>query len=119
MSQVYFGEHWGVPALQGAKREKTPVGQECWWCKTKVAEGDRGFIDVAVSPRTHGVSIKVVAIHRECQLRDVVGGIAHLMGYCQHPGQCNELADGVGLTPREDALLVWDWVQRHGIPASR
>lgn len=55
-------------------------------------------------------------IHRECGLRSAVGSIEHLeMG--PHPiGACHE--HDRGLTYRENAKLVDEWVAKHGVAAA-
>jgi hypothetical protein len=57
-----------------------------------------------------------VGLHRECLLRSVVGSIEHLeMG--PHPvGACHE--HDRGLTYRQNALLVDEWVAKHGVDAA-
>jgi hypothetical protein len=55
-------------------------------------------------------------MHRECSLREVLGGIGHLL---DHKYYCRGLHDpDAGLTYRESALLVWTWVQIKGVEAA-
>lgn len=52
--------------------------------------------------------------HYECGLRAVLGGIGHLV---DHQFWCGVLADpDAGLTYRQSALRVADWVEEHGLP---
>lgn len=91
-----------------------PEATTCLLCGEVIAPGDR------ILPQAHiqadGARIRVV--HRECQLRAVLGGIDHLEGRCQHRGHCNELREAAGRTYREDALAVWAWVEQHGVPGA-
>jgi hypothetical protein len=51
--------------------------------------------------------------HQECGLREVLGGIGHLL---DHEHFCLTLHDpDAGLTYRESAKLVWSWVQIKGV----
>lgn len=58
------------------------------------------------------------AVHRECQLRAVLGGIDHLEGRCEYTGHCEKLRAEAGRSYREDALAVWAWVEQHGVPGA-
>lgn len=52
--------------------------------------------------------------HRECFLRDGMGGIGHLLA---HEYWCSQRGDpDAGLTYRQSALLVDAWVQAVGYP---
>lgn len=54
--------------------------------------------------------------HRECGLREVLGGIGHLI---DHPHFCGTRHDpDAGLTYRESALLVALWVRLKGVEAA-
>jgi hypothetical protein len=55
---------------------------------------------------------RVVHVHKECMLREVLGPLAHLQGRCSCQGGSTETP---GLTRRQDALAVWDWVAQHGV----
>ena len=55
-------------------------------------------------------------MHRECSLREVLGGIGHLL---DHEYYCRERHDpDAGLTYHESALMVWQWVQIKGVEAA-
>jgi hypothetical protein len=66
---LFFGQRWGVPALEGAIRINTPVGMACLTCKESIVDGDRGFIRAAYD----GVDYRTAAIHAECELLGIVG----------------------------------------------
>lgn len=54
--------------------------------------------------------------HPECALRSALGGIGHLT---DHGHWCVDQGDpDMGLTYRESALLVAEWVEEHGIHAA-
>ena len=113
MSVVYFGERWDAPVFDGVlcRQAPTPVGEKCRGCDEPVISGDQGFIHPLLSNHGHGV----VPIHRECQLRSFLGGLEHLEGRCEYTGHCHVLRRAAGRSIRDDALAVWDWVQRHGV----
>ena len=58
-------------------------------------------------------SYEIEAMHRECALRNVIGGIEHLTAGPHAPGTCYDDSE---LTYRESAQQAWDWVQKNGIP---
>jgi hypothetical protein len=115
---VYFGERWDAPVFDDtdARQFPTPVGEPCLLCEEAVVDGDRGFLRVVVRSIGPGMtSTEMLPVHRECDLRNVVGGLDHLQGRCQHTGHCNQLREQAGRSLREDALAVWTWVQEHGV----
>lgn len=62
------------------------------------------------------IRIDGLLAHRECALRDVIGGIGHLE---DHARWCSSPAGpDKGLTFRESALAVDRWVREHGIDAA-
>lgn len=54
-------------------------------------------------------------VHRECALRDVIGGIGHLI---DHPHFCRGVGPDAGLDRRTSALLVDVWIARKGVEAA-
>jgi hypothetical protein len=107
----WFGEPWPsaeepAPVCDDpTQRVSTPVGAECAFCTEQIEEGDRGTF----CGNIHGGWDPV---HAECQLREVLGGAGHLAAKPHAPGGCGD-PDG-GLSWRESALLVWEWVERMG-----
>jgi len=87
-------------------RKPFPIGELCLWCDDPFDEtaGDSG----QATPYMDGIR----HVHKECQLRQVTGPVAHLEGRCSCHGGTYEVT---GATAREDALAVWAWVQEHGI----
>jgi hypothetical protein len=114
----YFGDPWPSGICDEGEQVPTPVGQRCLLCGQEIQDGDRGsFMGDWRTGEDGEIYASVEPVHRECSLRSVLGSYVHLtMG--EHPvGACNEVDSG--MTYREDALLVWEWVQVHGWPATR
>lgn len=112
MNRYYFGEYWNAPVTDGAERVPTPLGEECWSCSSLIIEGDQGsFVPSFSMPSV----MTAVPVHRECALREVLGGAGHFMDHiywCEGEGAD---PDG-GLGRRASALWVWDWVQARNDP---
>lgn len=104
---TWFGEPWPSPAERApvceddAQRVPTPIDMQCASCEELIGENDRGTLFANGEP-----------CHAECGLRDVLGGAGHLATEPHRPGGCDP--DG-GLSRRESALLVWEWVDRMGV----
>lgn len=92
-------------------RVDTPLGVECTWCSEQVVEGDRGQMIPSLGAKG---AYQIGAQHRECGLRMVLGSYKHLTGNCPGDGSCHSEPDE-GMSLREDAIAVWDWVQVHGV----
>ena len=107
-SWICYGEDGG---LNEEIRKPFPAGESCLHCEEPFDEaaGDSGQAMPCYT--TAGFSIRHV--HKECQLRTGIGSIAHLEKRCHcHGGQGNETP---GMTRRQDALAVWEWVRAHGV----
>lgn len=111
----YFGDFWDVPATEGATPIPTPVDEECLYCDEKITEGDQGFSQPFMQLNDDKKSVTPIIrfVHRECQLRAVVGSIGHLKEKCSCYGGTEH--DDLGMTRREAALAVWKWVEEHGV----
>jgi hypothetical protein len=91
----FFGQRWDAAIVDEAVPVPTPVGELCMYCREAVQEGDQGTINA-------GGWIG----HRECGLRNVLGGIGHLVDHLRY---CKgDLGPDAGLTRRQSALLVWE-----------
>lgn len=106
-----FGPPWDAPIYDDAVADgevvEVPVGQPCLFCETPIAEGDNGVMMAAVDKG----GWKMVPLHKECNLRMVVGSIAHLEHRC--PCYGGHDGDPVGVSKREAAKLVWNfWLAR-------
>lgn len=110
-----------VQAIHGCGREEALViieddivaviaaaGHRCGLCETEVRPGD----DVRPLGTPEGPGLA----HRECLLRNVLGGIGHLE---DHNHWCNEMHDpDGGRSYRQSALEVDAWVHEHGVSAA-
>jgi len=106
----YFGEPWPSGVCEG-QRFRTPVGEECAFCGELITDEDRGSFIGALDLDGRAI---IAPIHRECSLRSVLGGIGHLTN---HQRWCGEEHDpDAGLGRRMSSVLVWEWVQEHGLP---
>lgn len=110
----WFGEPWpssicfdDTCAVREDMRIPTPIGDRCLSCAEIIREGDQG----QAMPLGGGYA-RITYSHRECQLREVLGPLKHVRGECTGVGQCH---DDTGMSAREEALAVWDWVHEHGI----
>lgn len=111
----WFGPPWpsGVcynddGRLLEEMRKPFPAGEDCLYCDEAFSEaaGDAGQA-MPFMPES-GIP-EVRHVHKECMLREVLGPLAHLEGRCQGGS-----AQTPGLTSRQDALAVWQWVRQHG-----
>lgn len=116
----YFGPEWR--RLDWEAQVDTPVGELCGFCEEAIAEGQAGTYqsfmtmipnsdDSSGQPQLFATSRPV---HYECQMRQVIGSLAHVQGTCscKIPGS-NEL-DPPGMTRRQAALaavLAWQLQQ--------
>lgn len=103
----WFGEPWGAggPAPvcdDPAERVETPVGVDCLWCDEPIEDGDSGIITPYVDAATN---VHRAALHVECHLRQVIGGVNHIEGRCLCCGG-REDPDPPGLTNREAAIAA-------------
>jgi hypothetical protein len=88
-----FGS-WSAPITDEAEWIDTPTELACMCCTERFTEGDAGCIYVTG-----------LAVHRECSLRSVYGGIGHILDHARY---CNsDLGPDAGLTYRQSAWLVW------------
>lgn len=59
---------------------------------------------------------RLVPVHHECNLREVMGGIGHIIA---HPYWCKERHDpDAGLTYRQSAMLVYSYVRLVGVESA-
>lgn len=104
MNVEYFGERWDVPFLQDAVQVPAPVGEVCVHCDEPIRDGEQGVIRGYVS--LLGIQTPE-PVHRECDLRMILGGINHLNGDCTCHGG-TQPPDPPGVTRRDAARLVLD-----------
>jgi hypothetical protein len=111
---TFFGEAWPSGICDEGTQVATPVGEHCEMCGEEICPGDQGSF-VGTLQGDEGEFVPNLApVHRECNLRAVLGGIGHLQN---HLRWCLEEHDpDAGLGYRTSALAVWDWVADHGFP---
>lgn len=103
----YFGEPWPSGVCDDGTPVPAPIGEPCANCEEAIVAGDRGsFIGNGVWPDRPAL----VPVHRECQLRMVLGGIGH---HRDHAYWCHAMGDpDGGLGYRASALAVWEMLTR-------
>lgn len=97
----YFGERWPSAMFEEAEECDLPQGV-CMYCDEPFEPGDSGFL-YCNGP----------AVHLECGMRQVVGGVNHQLGLCTCCGGTLG-TDPPGLTPREAARAAWKLFQTKG-----
>ena len=88
---------WDAPVTDDDIPIDPPIGQHCLWCEEDIQEGDNGRITSAGCVE-----------HRECSLRNVMGGIGHLVDHVRY---CHGVGPDAGLSRRQSSLLVWEFFQ--------
>jgi hypothetical protein len=93
-------------------RKPFPYGERCMHCDEVLDEvaGDGG--QAFPCQTTEGASIRHA--HKECAMRQGVGGLAHLQGRCRCFGGTDDESEQ-DMTARQEAQAVWAWVKLHGV----
>ncbi len=103
-----FPKRWSAAACEGLEEVGTPVGVPCLLCEEVVQYGDRGFIQDSIHLDGDGAPVVVwEPVHRECQLRAVVGSLGHILRVCSCYG--GPMEDPPSLSRHQAALAVWDY----------
>lgn len=99
---AFFGDAWPSGVCEGGRQVPTPVGEPCSSCDDPITEGDQGsFIGNGVWPDRPAL----VPRHRECALRDALGGIGH---HEDHQRWCVIEGDpDGGRSRRRSSIEVW------------
>lgn len=114
----WFGTPWRSYVCYGTDgrllteaRKAVPVGEPCLHCTEEITEDDSG----KATPYVRGNGdTETRHVHKECLMRMAVGSMAHLLRRCTcFGGEAPE--NPAGLTLRQEALAVWEWVEEHGI----
>lgn len=101
-----FGE-WDAPVTDDhTPLGSTPVDLPCVWCQEPIQDGDNGRI--ATLFLWGGVPVGGHIEHRECSLRNAMGGIGHLV---DHGRYCHDIGPDAGLSRRHSSLMTWDFFQ--------
>lgn len=97
----WFGRDPWAPLCDDCPKVATPVGHPCGWCTEPIRDGD------------DGVFIDSLAFHYECNLRQIIGGLNHLMGICSCCGGAAE-PDPPELSKRQAAqAAIAYWTERN------
>lgn len=104
---------FGPLPLLDLPRTAPPLGEKCLHCKEPIAEGDSGVMVPMVSAE----EARIVAVHRECHIRMIVGSVGHQRGLCTCDGGPGTMDDPPDTTTREAAILAErEFLERHGGP---
>lgn len=107
MPMRWFGPRWDSQICDDLEEVPVPVGAVDHLCGELIDEGDNG---VMMTGLTEAGGWQDMPVHKECFLRSVVGGVAHLQGRCRcHGGDAH---DDDTMTYRESALAVWEFYQQ-------
>ncbi len=84
----------------------------CEWCGEDITLEDEPALQMGVTD-ANGKG-RVGFVHRQCQLREALGGIGHCIA---HDYWCLQMHDpDAGLTYHQSAKLVWTYYNVVGIP---
>lgn len=106
LTRAWFGRNWGALALEGLKQIPRPVGFPCLFCTEPIGPDDDGFVTPVLRPR-----LSYEPIHRECDLRAIVGAVGHLIGRCSCHG--GTMGDPPYLTRRQAARAATILFEEH------
>jgi hypothetical protein len=107
---AYFGEGTYLDELLATSDNRpvgTPVGGQCYGCRTTIVQGDQGFIKVAKIMTAVGPADAVIVIHLECDFRAKVGSLAHREGRCACVTGIHDHSEQSPAEARAEALEVW------------
>jgi hypothetical protein len=99
--QAWFGKRGTGGAYKETPQTETPVGVKCLYCIEAIQMGDDGWIYSSGQ-----------AVHSECNLRMIVGSVAHQQRRCSCFGGSG--SDGEdGMTRRQAAIAACEHFERH------
>lgn len=101
----YFGGNWGAPFLLNGEEVPVPIGEKCIWCLEDFVDGDQGFF-----------YFNGPATHRECGVRQVVGGVNHQRadGSCECEGGDLD-PDPADMSKREAARAAMEYFEKNNV----
>lgn len=109
MRGFYFGVNWEMSTPMGLAtgRIKTPIGTRCVHCLEHITKDDEGLYVLGHEIDT-ACMWEVMAIHKECHCRTLIGSLAHVQKKCR----CYTSESPVGhitenMTLRQEAIAVW------------
>ena len=74
----WFGKSSGAPYERDTPNCAVPQGQQCVHCFELIRPEDHGFL----MPYVEALEVKDIALHYECHMRRIVGGLNHVLGGC-------------------------------------
>ena len=87
-----------------------PTNPNCLWCDEEASHDN--FVQTTTLVKQDG-TCEIRWVHDDCTLRQVLGGIGHLLA---HEYWCLQKHDpDAGLTYRQSALLVYQWTRIVGV----
>lgn len=98
----YFGHHYRAPAYDECERVEVPVGKPCAHCEEPIEVGDDGWVVPALNARE-------IPFHRACQLRMILGSVAHQQRRCSCFVSGSQCGDDSGLTRRQAAEAALEY----------
>lgn len=115
VSTLFFGMRWDAPMLDNAARVATPVGAVCLHCAEPIEDGDQGVMRPYLT-ETDGYAARGEwrPAHRECDLRSMVGSVAHLEGRCVCDGG-HDTGGTEEVSWRQQGRDVMAWLAAHAV----
>lgn len=107
--ETFFGEPWPSELCNLLEPGPTPVGEDCMFCEEAIVEGDRGSWVQAVGFGDGGPYPCWHPTHRECQIRELLGGLPHMQQRCSCFGGTGYTEEEKQWTARQEALACWDY----------
>ncbi len=102
----FFGRRYGAPAYEGMEQAPTPVGEACGWCKEPIGLMDDGWLIPYLGKPGDP---PMLPYHRACQLRSILGSVAHQQKRCSCYVKGSTVEDDPTLTPRQAAQAALDY----------
>lgn len=103
----WFGKGHGASYERTTPRCTPPRGHQCEHCFELIKQTDDGFL----MPYFEGQEFKELALHYECHMRRILGGLNHLLRVCTCCGG-SEPPDPPELSRRDAARAALDaWTE--------
>lgn len=91
----YFGR---LRSVDECERAETPVGKPCAFCEEPIEAGDDGWLMPSI-----GTKEREIPFHHACQLRTILGSVAHQQRRCSCFVSGSACGDDPTLTRRQAA----------------
>ena len=103
----WFGRRWDAPMLDDNVVEvPVPAGQPCMYCGELIAAGDCGLMRIALGGTAKEPTASLKPAHMECDLRTMIGDVAHIEGRCRCSGVTTEPEPAVSFRDEARATLA-------------